>query len=103
MIGTPKGAGLTRARYAGLGVSGSVKTVVGSVLSPGEKPSGVAGAGAVATGAETVRGGRGGPLTAGGSNAGRTTRPDSSRGFIAARGRGLSSPFAPQARGGQKR
>src|SRR2546422_11699214 len=86
MIGTPKGAGLTRARYAGFGVSGSVRTVVGSVLSPGEKPSGVAGAGAVATGAEAVRGGRGWLLTSGASNAGRTIRPDRSRRLIAARG-----------------
>src|SRR2546427_9131980 len=103
MIGTPKGAGLHRARYAGVGGSGSVKTAVGSVLSPGEKPSGVAGAGAVATGAETVRGGRGGLLTAVASNAGRTIRPDRSRRFIAALDRGLSSPFAPWARGDQHR
>src|SRR2546422_1393599 len=100
MIGTPKGAGLTRARYAGLGVSGSVRTVVGSVLSPGEKPSGVEGAGAVTTGAETVRGWL---LTSVASNAGRTIRPDRSRRFIAALDRGLSSPFAPWARGDQHR
>jgi len=86
-----------------LGVSGSVRTVVGSVLSPGEKPSGVAGAGAVATGAETVRGGRGGLLTAVASNAGRTIRPDRSRRFIAALDRGLSSPFASEARGDEHR
>src|SRR2546428_274811 len=103
MIGTQKGAGVARARYAGLGVSGSVRTVVGSVLSPREKPSGVEGAGAVTTGAETVRGGRGWLLTSVAINAGRTIRPDRSRRFIAALDRGLSSPFAPWARGDQHR
>src|SRR5438132_11726170 len=103
MIGTAKGAGLTRARYAGLGVSGSVRTVVGSVCGPGGKPSGVAAARAVATGAETVRGGRGWLLTSVASNAGRTLRPDRSRRFIEALDRGLSSPFAPWARGDQHR
>src|SRR5207247_9507195 len=38
MIGTWKTAGLTGSSYAGLGVSGSVKTTVGSVTRPDRKP-----------------------------------------------------------------
>src|SRR3989442_12300514 len=95
MIGTPKGARLTRARDAGLGVSGSVRTVVGSVLSPGEKPSGVEGAGAVTTGAETVRGGRGWLLTPVASTAGRTIGPARTRGLIEGLDRAPSRPFPP--------
>src|SRR5207247_403980 len=38
MIGTWKTVGLTGSSYAGLGVSGSVKTTVGSVTRPDRKP-----------------------------------------------------------------
>src|SRR5207247_1563878 len=38
MIGTWKTAGRTGSSYAGLGVSGSVKTTVGSVTRPDRKP-----------------------------------------------------------------
>src|SRR5205807_9207704 len=51
---TPKGAGLTGTRYAGLGVSGSVRTAVGSVTRPDWKPSDVGEAGVVVVGGPVV-------------------------------------------------
>src|SRR5881409_60645 len=87
MIGTPKGDGVTPTRYAGLGVSGSVMTVAGSVLRPDGNPSGVDDAGAVSTDAVTAcRGGEGWLLTSVASTAGRASRAGRNRRFIMAGG-----------------
>src|SRR2546422_740584 len=85
MIGTPKGGGLTRTRYVGLDVSGSVKTTVGSVFRADRKPSDVADPGTVTTDAETACGGDGWLLACGASSRGRTIRPGRSSRVMMAR------------------
>src|SRR5881409_3887069 len=79
MIGTPKGAGVTGTRYAGLAVLGSVKATVGSVGVTDRKPSGVDAAGTVTPDTDTACGGDGWLRTSGASSRGRTIRPGRSR------------------------
>src|SRR5438552_17247221 len=98
MIGTSKGAGRTGTRYAGLGVPGSVKAVVGSAGMADRKLPGVDEAATVTTDAETGCGADGWRLTSGASGRARTIRPGRSRRGIAAgaaQGLVLRKPSAP--------